>query len=168
MTIYVPAQNLKQFVEFSRLVNSNIKVLGVNTIIYNGFEKFRSFFYRVGLSSPPPQTVTNLAIFVGINTGYQNIDLFGVDHTFLSALMVNEKNQLCQMYSHSYDEGEVEYKVVTRTDNNKIWKVGEYIIACGNMFLSHDLLENYAKSIDCRIINNTKCSMIDSYERKNR
>ena len=34
------------------------------------------------------------------------------------------------------------------------------------MFLSHDLLENYAKSIDCRIINNTKCSMIDSYERK--
>lgn len=38
MTIYVPAQNLKQFVEFSRLVNSNIKVLGVNTIIYNGFE----------------------------------------------------------------------------------------------------------------------------------
>ena len=166
MTIYVPAQNLKQFVEFSRLVNSNIKVLGVNTIIYNGFEKFRSFFYRVGLSSPPPQTVTNLAIFVGINTGYQNIDLFGVDHTFLSALMVNEKNQLCQMYSHSYDEGEVEYKVVTRTDNNKIWKVGEYIIACGNMFLSHDLLENYAKSIDCRIINNTKCSMSDSYERK--
>ena len=166
MTIYVPAQNLKQFVEFSRLVNSNIKVLGVNTIIYKGFEKFRSFFYRVGLSSPPPQTVTNLAIFVGINTGYQNIDLFGVDHTFLSALMVNEKNQLCQMYSHSYDEGEVEYKVVTRTDNNKIWKVGEYIIACGNMFLSHDLLENYAKSIDCRIINNTKCSMIDSYERK--
>lgn len=99
MTIYVPAQNLKQFVEFSRLVNSNIKVLGVNTIIYNGFEKFRSFFYRVGLSSPPPQTVTNLAIFVGINTGYQNIDLFGVDHTFLSALMVNEKSTLSDVFS---------------------------------------------------------------------
>ena len=168
MTIYVPAQNLKQFIKFSRLDNSNIKVLGVNIVVYNGFEKFRNLFYRVGLSSPPPRTVANLAIFVGINTGYQNIDLFGVDHTFFSALMVNEKNQLCQIYSHSYDEGEVEYKVVTRTDNNKVWKVGEYITACGNMFLSHDLLENYAKSIDCRIINNTKCSMIDSYERKNR
>lgn len=58
--------------------------------------------------------------------------------------------------------------MVTRTDNNKVWKVGEYITACGNMFLSHDLLENYAKSVGCRIINNTKCSMIDSYERKNR
>ena len=29
--------------------------------------KSLEFFYRVGLSSPPPQTVTNLAIFVGIN-----------------------------------------------------------------------------------------------------
>lgn len=167
MTIYVPAPNLKPFVEFSHLHNSNIRVLGVNCITYKGFERFRSFFYRMGLSSPPPQTVTNLAIFVGINAGYRNMDLFGVDHTFLSALMVNEKNQLCQKYSHSYDEGEVDYKVLTRTDDNKIWKVGEYIVACGHMFLSHDLLESYAKSVGCRIINNTKCSMIDSYERKN-
>ncbi len=166
MTIYVPAQNLEQFIKFSRLDNPDIKVLGVNTITYNGFERFRNFFYRIGLSSPIPQTVTNFAIFVGINAGYQNMDLFGVDHTFLSALRVNEKNQLCQMFSHSYDEGEVEYKVLTRTDNNEVWKVGEYVIACGKMFLSHDLLESYARSMGCHIINNTKCSMIDSYERK--
>lgn len=167
MTIYVPAQNMKQFVKFSRLDNSNIKVLGVNTVTYRGFERFRNFFYRVGLSSPIPQTVANLAIFIGINAGYQHMDLYGVDHTLFSALMVNEKNQLCLIYPHSYEEETLEYKVVRRTDNNEVWKVGDYIIACGTMFLSHDLLESYAKSVGCHIINNTKCSMIDSYERKN-
>lgn len=166
MTIYIPALNLVRFRHFSHLNNSNIDIRGVNTTEYKGFERFRHFFYRIGLSSPPSQTVTNLAIFVGINAGYKKMDLFGVDHTFLSSLMVNEKNQLCQVYSHSYDKGQADYRVIIRTDDNRIWKVGEYIVACGNMFLSHDLLERYARSVDCHIVNNTKCSMIDSYERK--
>ena len=165
MTIYVPSLNRKMFVDFAKLTNPHLEVLGINTFEYKGFECLRHWFYKKGLASPPPQTVTNMAVFVGIQRGYQEMDLFGVDHTFLSALRINENNQLCQIYSHSYDEGEPEYKVIYRTDTNEVWRCGEYIVACGNMFISHDKLEKYAKSIDCHIVNHTKCSMIDSYER---
>lgn len=165
MNIYVPANNLERFVKFSNLNNKFVSVIGVNTIGYSGFEKFRHYYYKKGYSCPPPQTVTNLGIFVGIQCGYKNIDLFGVDHTFLSDLVINEDNKLCQKYYHSYDKGEPEYKVIVRTDTNEVWKIGEYIVACGKMFLSHDLLEKYARSVNCRILNYTKCSMIDSYER---
>lgn len=165
MTIYVQAIHRKSFLSFSKLSNPHLAVVGINTFEYKGFEGLRYWFYKKGLASPPPQTVTNMAVFVGIQKGYSEMDLFGVDHTFLSALRINEKNQLCQKYYHSYDKGEPEYKIIYRTDNNEVWRCGEYIIACGKMFISHDMLEKYAKSLGCRIVNHTKCSMIDSYER---
>ena len=165
MNIYIPASNYKNFLFFSHLTNCHINVVGVNTIVFQGFECLRYYFYKKGLASPPPQTVTNLGIFIGIQNGYPDVDLFGVDHTFLSDLMINENNKLCQKYYHSYDKEKPQYKVIVRTDTNEVWKIGEYIVACGKMFLSHDMLEKYAKSVSCKIVNHTKCSMIDSYER---
>lgn len=165
MTIYVPADCRDGFIDFSKISNKHISILGINTIEYSGFESCRHYFYRKGLASPPPQTVTNMAVFIGIQKGYKNMDLFGVDHTFLSSLKINEKNQLCQIYYHSYDKEKPEYKVIYRTDNNEVWRCGEYIIACGKMFVSHDLLADYANKVGCHIVNHTKCSMIDSYER---
>ena len=165
MTIYVPADSRNNFISFSKISNKYISVLGINTKEFNGFESFRHYFYRKGVASPPPQTVTNMAVFIGIQRGYRDIDLFGVDHTFLSSLKINEKNQLCQIYYHSYDKETPEYKVIYRTDNNEVWRCGDYIIACGKMFVSHDLLADYAKKVGCHIVNHTKCSMIDSYER---
>lgn len=165
MTIYVPALNFNSFVNFSKLTNKHIKIKKVNRIRYSGFNRLRFFFYRKGLASVGFQTVTNMAIFIGIQNGYPNIDLFGVDHTFLADLKINDKNQLCQKYAHSYDDGIPQYKVLFKTETNEVWKIGDYIIACGNMFVMHDLLELYAKSLGCRIVNHTVCSMIDSYER---
>ncbi len=44
---------------------------------------------------PLAQTVANMVIYVGTNSGYQQIGLYGVDHTFFDSMCVDGNNRLC-------------------------------------------------------------------------
>ena len=167
MNIYVPVTELKSFRSFSKLTNSNIKIVPLSTDEYTGYESFRFWFYKNGWSMPRVQTVANMAIYVGINSGYSQVNLYGVEHTFLDSLCVNDDNQLCNRDKHFYDKGEVQLKPIIKTDSlDEVWKIGDYLMAIAWMFKSHDLLAAYAKFLGVRIVNCTKGSMIDSYERQ--
>jgi hypothetical protein len=136
----------------------------MNCVEYRGYEFLRNIFYKKGLSAPRLQTVANMAIYVGINSGYSEVDLYGADHTFLDSLCVNDKNQLCNRDKHFYDNAAVELKPIIMGDG-KVWKIANYLEAISYMFKSHDLLEKYSKSENVKIVNCTKGSMIDSYEK---
>lgn len=166
MNIYLPKVRVKDFVAFASLTNSHIHVIPLNVLPYRGFECWRYFFYKHGLSMPIAQTVANMAIFVGINSCYHQINLYGVDHTFFDGICVDRNNRLCNRETHFYDNDKVALKPILRTDNSQIWKIGEYVTAIGKMFLSHDLLASYARYMNVQIINCTKCSLIDSYDRE--
>ncbi len=86
MNLYIPASLKRQFLAFSGLHNSYIHIVPLNLTIYTGYEEFRHYFYRHGLSMPSVVTVALMAIYVGINSGYSEIDLYGVDHTFFDSL----------------------------------------------------------------------------------
>lgn len=166
MNLYIPQSQQKAFYGFANLKNPQIKVVPLNCVDYKGFECLRHYFYAWGLAMPPVNTVANMAIFIGINSGYKQINLYGVDHTFFDSLCINEKNELCNRDKHYYDNGEATLKPIIRNDNSCVWKISDYIFAIGNMFKSHDLLAAYAHLKDVRIVNCTKISMIDSYERE--
>ena len=108
-------------------------------------------------------TVAQLGIYVAVNNGFEEINLYGVDHNMTSSLCVNDKNQLCNRMTHFYEES-VELKIMMNEDYEQL-KIADYLIEIGNLFRSHDLLADYAKSMDVKIINCTPGSMIDSYER---
>lgn len=167
MNIYIPRVALKDFQSFSRLTNSHIQIIPLNTDEYAGYESLRFTFYQKGLSMPRPQTVANMAIYVGINSGYSQVNLYGVEHTFLDSLCVNDDNQLCNRDKHFYDKGEVQLKPIIKTDSlDEVWKIGDYLMAIAWMFKSHDMLSAYAKYKGVQVLNCTKGSMIDSYKRK--
>lgn len=166
LNIYVPKSGLKSFRSFSKLTNPYLHIVALNTEEYAGYESLRFKFYKKGLSMPRIQTVANMAIFVGINSGYSRINLYGVEHTFLDSLCVNDKNQLCNKDKHFYDKEEAQLKPIIKTDSqDEVWKIGDYLMAIAWMFKSHELLAAYAKYKNVRILNCTKGSMIDSYER---
>lgn len=167
MNLYIPKPRQKAFCGFANLKNPQIKIIPLNCVDYKGFECFRHYFYAWGLAMPTIYTVANMAVFIGINSGYKQINLYGVDHTFFDSLCVNEKNQLCNKDKHYYDNGEVALKPIVRNDNSCVWRVSDYIFSIGSMFRSHDLLAAYARFKGVRILNCTKISMIDSYEREN-
>lgn len=166
MNIYVPSNRFKNFKIFSGVNNKYITIVKMNTTPYGGYKSFRNFFYKKGLAMPIPGTVANLAIFVALNSGFKEIRLYGVDHTFFDSLCVNEKNQLCNKESHFYgNKTKTEPIPIIRTDNSEVFKMSEYLTAIGQMFKSHDLLVHYAKYLNVEIINYTKISLIDSYKR---
>lgn len=166
LNIYIPKCRLKAFKSFSNLTNPNLHIVALNTEEYTGYESFRFKFYEKAMSMPQIQTVANMAIYVGINSGYSQINLYGVEHTFLDSLYVNDKNQLCNRDKHFYDKEEAHLKPILRNDTGEVWKIGDYLMSIAQMFKSHDLLAAYATYKDVHIVNCTKGSMIDSYERK--
>ena len=165
MNLYIPKGRYKDFEKFSGLNNAKINVIQLNTIPYMGYEKFRHFFYRKGLAMPVIGTVANMAIFTGINLGYNSLDLYGVDHTFFDSLTVNSNNEACNRMKHFYNESEPELIPIRKVVGGKVFKVSEYIRSINLMFQSHDLLSIYAKRRSVKIKNLTKGSLIDSYDR---
>lgn len=165
MNICIPADRHKDFLEFSKLKNVNLKIIKMNIIEYRGFEKWRNYFYRRNLAMPNPYNVSIMAIYVALNIGYSEVRLYGVDHSFFDLLCVNENNQLCSREAHFYDHGEAYLKPIIRNDNGEQWKVSDFLASSSLMFKCHELLANYATYLNVKVVNYTKESMIDSYER---
>lgn len=165
MNLYVPRSQFKEFLSFSQITNNNINIVPINSVPYLGVECLRNYVYKKGWSIPQTFTVAIMAIYVGIKTGYSEVRLYGVDHTFFETLCVNEKNQLCNYEKHFYDKGEVKLKPIIRNDNDQVYTVSGYLTIMYNIFYNHDLLASFAKYMNVKVLNCTKCSMIDSYER---
>lgn len=164
LNLYVPISAYRH--SFRKFNNSNIEIIRINDVQYSGFESFRNFFYKSNLALPRSQTVAILAIFIALNKGFTDIDLYGVDHSFTETLVVDNNNRLCNKDRHFYDkETDVELKPIIRPDNNQPWKIGEYLEAIARMFKSHDLLSSYADYLGVNIVNRTSVSFIDSYKR---
>jgi hypothetical protein len=164
LNIYVPGKYfLKEFLSYSQLSNKYLHYIPLNSVEYTGYNSFRHFFYKKGLSMPRPQNISIMAIYVGLNMNYSIIRLYGVDHSFFNSLCVNEYNQICHRNQHFYEKTTVELKPII--DDGILWKVADYFMAMHHIFKNHDLTNNYAKFLNVKIINCTKDSMIDSYER---
>jgi hypothetical protein len=105
MNIYVPSKVFyKKMLSYSNLTNPYLHYIPLNAVEYKGYDALRHFFYKKGLSMPRVQTVANMAIYVGINSGFSTINLYGVDHSFFDSLCINDKNQICCRDKHFYDK----------------------------------------------------------------
>lgn len=164
MTIVIPSHYYNDFLNYSKLHNPYIKVISVNTNSVKASTHVSHWLYKRNWAAPAAQNVTILAIYTGINLGYKNIRLYGVDHTFLQGLFVDEQNRLCLKWDHFYDD-ESEVKPVTDTLGNHPTIASE-LKTVAITFQSHEELRKYADENGTQIVNCTKGSMIDSYIRE--
>lgn len=162
--LYIPTHSYKKFKGFSGISNKNVEVVRINTNSYFGYEGMRNFFYKKGLATPPVSSVVNLAIYVALNRGYRQLNLYGVDHNFFESICVNDQGQLCNKEVHFYGE-ETKLTPIRRSDNSEVYKIGDFLQSRTGIFRSHDLLSGYSKYLNVTIVNHTKGSLIDSYER---
>jgi hypothetical protein len=166
LNIYVPGHwYYEKFIHFFKWTNAYIKIIPINYFLYKGYENLRNFFYKKSLAIPPVASVVILAIYVSINLGYSEIDLYGADHNFFDSLCVNENNVLCYKYSHFYDNDIPKIVPIIGVDFQP--NMVSYLREMAVIFEGHDLLSNYAKYNNVEITNCTKDSLIDSYDRKN-
>lgn len=137
--------------------NEHIKVIRINSTSVSGFRGFRHWIYRQRLGMPHCQTVVNFAICVAINMHYENIYLYGVDHTWTRDLYVDENNVVYDGVRHVYDKNLTRVK----KDHNFAKMLGQF----AKMFKAHYLLEEYSKSEGVKIWNCSSDSFLDAYDR---
>lgn len=140
------------------LNNSHIKVIRWNTTAFEGFQGLCYFMFRHNLAMPRCQTVINMALVAAINMGYENIYLYGADHSWTRDLRVDDENEVCYGDRHVYATS---VEVIKKEGT-----IGRLLHAFANMFDAHWVINGYAVSRGVNIWNCTRDSFVDAYPRK--
>lgn len=159
----------KKLIEYSRIKNPHIHFVKLNRWHCSGlYAPIRHRLYKRGWFMPEDGTIANVAIYVALIEGYKEIELYGADHNMFLELAVNDKNELCSLDSHFYEEGKPKMHVLKNclSTEDKAFRVHQFLYIVSVMFKSHDLLRQFADYMGAKVINCTPGSMIDSYERK--
>lgn len=155
--------------EYSKITNPHIHFVPINKVYCQNLKpSLRHKLYNSGYFMPIEGSIVSTAIYVALLEGYSTIYLYGVDHNQFLDLAVNDNNQLCSVDRHFYDNDEPVLKPfldTSRTDGG-VFRVHDFFRFLSEMFTSHEYLSQFAKFKGARIINCTKGSMIDSYERR--
>ena len=165
IAICIPYHYPKWFAQHCQK-NSYVKVYRYNTSPWSPelkiFKSLRMYFYAHGLCAPNCSNVIVAAIYSSILLGYKSIYLFGVEHSWMRDVRVNEKNEVVLVDRHYYGEKE---RVWVDYNGNPI-KISDLCESLSSTFHSYYDLEEFSKYIGAvKIINCTKGSYIDAFER---
>ncbi|MBQ2374756.1 MAG: hypothetical protein II299_06575 [Alistipes sp.] len=168
MTLYVQYYNPEKF-DYATAIgnNPNIRIVPFHSTVFHGFRSVEFWCYRHGLGAGNWGTVVQNGILAAIQIGYKTIELYGVDHTLLDGLTVNDDNRLCRIESHYYDTTPANAKPMyyNATKPPRPYTMSEYLAETAELFRGHEVLRDFASSQGVEIINRTSGSLIDAYKR---
>lgn len=163
LTVFVPYNYRKRATQLFAGLNVNIIPFRGGLLKDIHSNKIKTYLYKRGLALPRVQNVLVGAVGCLIGVGFKEIELYGADHSWLEALTVNEDNVVCLRDAHYYEK---DAKVTPWLKvNGKPYKLHECLRDLANMFASYWDLRHYAESMGVKIINKTKRSYIDAFER---
>lgn len=166
MTLYVQYYNPDRFDYRAALPNPLIRIVPFHSQCYRGFPSLEFACYRRGWGSGNFGSVIQCGEFVAINLGYKVLHLYGVDHTFFDGLCVDEENRLCVRRTYFYDaEPQLKPLLLTAMEPPRPYTLHSYLAEKCELFRGHEVLARYAASQGARIVNHTRGSLIDAYER---
>ena len=91
MNLYVQYYNPERFDYRAALPNPNIRIIRFHTQLYRGFRSVEFWLFRRGLGSANFGTVVQVCEYVALLLGYKTLELYGVDHTLLDGLCVDDE-----------------------------------------------------------------------------
>ena len=166
MTLYVQYYNPERFDYRAALPNPLIRIVPFHTTLFRGLRSLEFRLFRRGLGSANFGTVVQVGEYIALLLGYRRVELYGVDHTLLEGLCVDGRNRLCRADRHYYDDGTArEPQPVFQKVPPVPYTMASYLAEVAELFRGHEVLRDYAAWLGARIVNCTRGSMIDAYER---
>lgn len=165
MHLYVQYYNPERFDYRAALPNPNIRIIPFHTQVYRGFPALNLCLFRRGLGSANYGTVVQVCEYIALLLGYRTVELYGVDHTLLDGLTVDEANRLCRIDRHYYDTAPADAQPIFQKVPPRPYTMASYLAEVADLFHGHEVLRDYAAWLGARIVNRTRGSMIDAYER---
>lgn len=167
MNLYVQYYNPERFDYRAVLPNPLIRIVRFHTQMYRGFPRLERWLFRRGLGSANFGTVVQVGEYVALLLGFKRIELYGVDHTLLEGLTVDDENRLCRADRHYYDgDAPSAPKPIFQKVPPRPYTMAVYLAEVAELFRGHEVLRDYAAGLGARIVNCTRGSMIDAYERE--
>jgi hypothetical protein len=148
--------------------NENIQIILYNapSFFSRGYERLKKIAYGLNLAMPSVANVMVASICLGLFLRYKTIELYGVEHSWTKNLFINDNNEVCLYNPHFYDKEKVSFKTWKEIHHEET-HLHEALRMYAGMFESYFELQNYAKRYGIQIINCTKDSFIDAFERNN-
>ena len=122
----------------------------------------KMWLYKKGVVSPNCSNVSIAAIYSAILSGYKEINLLGVEHSWMRDIRVNQNNEVILIDRHYYGNSEQVWRDYDGNPIKLIDFVGSQLVT----FTSHMYLKDFAEYMHVKIINRTEDSYIDSYDKK--
>ena len=147
------SESLIEFVVFNR---TNVE----------GLKGFRHWAYSRNLGMPKPQNVLIGCLMLGICMAYKKIEILGADHSWLENIKIGADNSLISVEKHFYDKdksGKPTKK--EHPDTMKTVRLHDYLNDLVRTFSAYHVIREFAESKGLRIINASKVSYIDAFER---
>lgn len=153
-----------KFFQFCLKQNTLIKPYYYNPTPIEGLSKFSHLLFSLGLGMPRPHNVLIPSIMNCILLGYKKIYLIGADHSWLSEIAVNEKNEALVNQKHFYDENETKPEKM-QDYINRPRMLHEILHKFYLSFKGYWDIKAYAQKKGVTIYNCSETSMIDAFER---
>ena len=126
-------------------------------------KRFKMWLYKKGFISPNGTNVSIAAIYTSILNGYKEINLLGVEHSWMHDIKVTDDNKVVLIDRHYY--GDTEH--IWCDYDGKPIKLVDFLSSQLATFTGHMYLQDFANYMNVKIINRTEGSYIDAYEKKN-
>lgn len=153
--LYYPKHFDRKFI-LNKITNPLVRKRSYNSTPLNSNYKLTHLFFKYGLGMPVPESVIIPSILITINQRFKKIYLFGVDHSWAKNLEVDDNNSSSFLLNHFWGND-------SRTLSDR--GMSDFFMSQYRLFSSHDQLKKYSEYRNVKIINKTKKSLIDSYDR---
>jgi hypothetical protein len=161
MVLFVPVSYRRQ-VE-SLISNNNITLKYININYLPGESKAVFYLYQKNIATPRFQNVVIACLYASINMGFNEIKLHGVESSEFQMFEINEHNEVLLNTEHSYGNATRNLSNEGKILKGEFWK---YLRLYTFMLEGYSQVKSYSDFVDCNIVNYTKKSFIDSFDKK--
>jgi hypothetical protein len=161
MTLFVPTSYRKQ--AEALVCNPNIILKFINFNYLPGKSKAVFNLYQRNIASPRFQNVLIACLYVSINIGFKEIKLHGVEHSEFQMYEINEYNEVLINQKHFYGSDTINLTKEGKILKGEFWKYLQYY---SFMLEAYSQMKSYSDFLRCNIVNYTKKSFIDSFDKK--
>ena len=167
MRLFVPARSRNSYiVKKLKQERPNIQICFFNYTIVRGFPAFRHWFFEHNLGMPQCQNILAASLYVALLQDYKNVYLFGADHSWHEEIRITEQNEFEMRQVHFYDNASsVKHEKVIDVRNNSRPRLHAQFLSLHKVFYSYEILGAFAKFRKINVLNASKKTYIDAFER---
>jgi hypothetical protein len=145
------------------LKNSNIRTVYFNNTPVEGLKTVNHLLFNMNLGMPRPHNVLVPTLFLALKMGFKNVVLFGADHSWHEEIRIDEANQLTVNHEHFYDKSK-QIMPMYKLDGKEYY-LHDVFRKLHLAFKGYFVLKEYADYLGSKILNASKKSYIDAFEK---